>query len=116
MVQTGGFMLEPIFGNSTIEKVLFFLYVYKKGYAKGMADVFNIPVNGIQQQLKRLEEGGVLVSQLQGKTRIYEFNPRYAFLKEVKDLLEKAYNFLPQEEINSYYKRRVRPRRMGKPL
>ncbi len=74
-------MLESLFGNSTVEKILFYMLVYNNSYAKRMADSFGIPVNGIQQQLKRLEEGGILVNQLKGKTRLYQFNPRYPFLK-----------------------------------
>lgn len=109
-------MLEYILGNITKEKILLFLYTYETGYAKGISDLFGIPVNGIQQQLKRLEEGSVVVSRLQGKTRVYQFNPRYAFLKELKGLLEKAFLFLPSKEVELYYKKRTRPRRAGKPL
>lgn len=109
-------MLESLFGNSTIEKILYFFSVYGEAYAKQMSDVFTIPINGIQQQLKRLEEGGVLVSQLKGKTRLYQFNPRYPFLKELKPLLDRAISLLPENEIEEYYRRRTRPRRIGKRL
>jgi len=109
-------MLESLFGNITIEKILFFLNVYEKGYPKGMADLFKIPVNGVQQQLRRLEDGGVVVSILHGRTRMYQFNPRYPFLKELKELLNKSMQFMPEEEIEKYYKMRQRPRRKGKPL
>ncbi len=109
-------MLEPIFGNSTIEKVLFFMFTYKDGYAKQMSDVFCIFINGIQQQLSRLEEGGVLVSQKKGNTRIYTFNPSYAFLEELQKLLEKALKMLPEKEIKKYYRNRTRPRKSGKLL
>lgn len=109
-------MLEFLFGNPTVEKVLFYVNVYGEAYAKQMSDSFGIRINGIQQQLKRLEEGGILVSQLKGKTRLYEFNPRYAFLKELKNLLDRAINALPEKEIERYYRNRTRPRRKGKPL
>jgi len=108
-------MLEALLGNTTIEKILYCLSVYGDGYAKQMADLFGIPVNGVQQQLKRLEDGGVLVSQLKGKTRLYQFNPRYAFLKELKLLLDRAIELLPESEIDKYYRKRTRPRRKGKP-
>jgi predicted ArsR family transcriptional regulator len=108
-------MLESLLGNNTIEKILFFLETYEQGYPQGIAKVFNTPVNGIQQQLRRLEDGGVVVSSLQGKTRIYEFNPRYPFLKELKTLLQKAMEFLSEREIEKYYRKRTRPRRKGKP-
>ena len=108
-------MLEPLLGNATIEKVLFFIYTFTEGYAKQMADNFNVSLNGIQQQLSRLEEGGVLVSQKKGNTRLFAFNPSYAFLNELKALLDKAMEMLPEKEIEKYYIKRRRPRKTGKP-
>ena len=109
-------MLESLLGNVTIEKILFYLLVYQQGYPKGMADLFGIPINGIQQQLKRLEEGSIVVSTLQGRTRMFQFNPRYPFLKELKELLGRAFEFIPQDEIGKFYTKRTRPRRAGKPF
>jgi predicted ArsR family transcriptional regulator len=109
-------MLEPVFGNVTVEKILFALEVYGQTYPAGLAKLFGIPVNGVQQQLKRLEDGGVVVSITIGRTRLYQFNPRYAFLKELKALIQKALQFLPEKEIQKYYIKRTRPRRKGKPL
>lgn len=109
-------MLEPVFGNATVEKILLALEVYGQGYPAGLAKLFDIPVNGIQQQLKRLEDGGVVVSLIIGRTRLYQFNPRYAFLKELKALIQKALQYLPEKEIQKYYVKRTRPRRKGKPL
>ena len=108
-------VLESLFGNLTVEKILFCLQVYRQGYPKGISRLFDISVNGIQQQLRRLEEGGVIVSFLQGRTRIYQFNPRYPFLKELKTLIDKAFEFLPENDIKKYYRQRTRPRRAGKP-
>jgi hypothetical protein len=109
-------MLEPVFGNVTIEKILFSLEAYGKAYPTGLAKLFGIPVNGIQQQLKRLEDGGVVVSLMVGRTRLYQFNPRYPFLKELKVLIQRAMEYLPEKEIQKYYRNRTRPRRKGKPL
>ena len=52
-------MLEGLLGNITIEKILFFLYVYGEGYPLGMAKTFGVSVNGIQQQLKDLRTAGL---------------------------------------------------------
>lgn len=109
-------MLESLFGNRVVEKILFFLETYGQGYPNGMAGFYDIPVNGIQQQLRRLENGGIVVSKLMGRTRIYQFNLRYPFLEELKKLLQKALNFFPRDEINKYYRQRVRPQRKGKPF
>jgi len=109
-------MLEPLLGNGTIEKILFSLETYGQAYPKGLSRTFNISVNGIQQQLARLENGGVVVSAMVGRTRLYRFNPRYPFLKELRVLIKKAMEFLPEKEIQEYYSKRTRPRKKGKPL
>ncbi|OGF48724.1 MAG: hypothetical protein A2044_05840 [Candidatus Firestonebacteria bacterium GWA2_43_8] len=109
-------MLEALFGNKLAEKVLLFFYVYKSGYIREISYCFSEPVNGVNQQLKRFEAGSVLVSTLRGKVRIYEFNPRYAFLPELKALLEKAYRSLPEKDVKRYFMKRTRPRRAGKPV
>jgi len=57
-----------------------------------------------------------VVSFLEGKTRLYRFNPRYPFLKELKTLLRRAMEFLSEKEIEQYYRKRTRPRKKGKPL
>ncbi len=109
-------MIEVIFGNSTAEKVLLYICNYREGYATGMSNLFNIPLNMVQKQLKRFEEGSVLVSQKKGNTRLFTFNPRYIFLEELESFLNKALKMLPKEEIKKYYRLRTRPRKTGKPL
>ena len=109
-------MLESVLGNGTIEKILFALEAYGQAYPTGLSKMFNIPVNGIQQQLKRLEDGGIVVSLMAGRTRLYQFNPRYAFLKELRALIQRAIQILPEKEIQKYYRNRTRPRRKGKIL
>lgn len=98
-----------------VEKILFTLYVYGEGYPLGIARLFGVSVNRVQQQLKRLENGGIIVSRLIGRVRIYVFNPGYPFLNELRALLGKAYEFLPETEKDRYYRIRTRPRRAGKP-
>jgi len=108
-------MLEGLFGNVIVERIFFFLSTYGEGYPLGMAKTFKVPVNRIQQQLKRLEDGGIVVSRLVGKVRLYTFNPRYPFLKELKALIVKSHEFIPDEEKEKFYRQRTRPRRAGKP-
>lgn len=109
-------MLEGLFGNPVIEKIFFTFISYGEGYPLGMAKNFSEPVNKFQQQLKRLEDSGIIVSRLVGKVRLYTFNPGYPFLKELKALIMKAYEFVPEKEKDRYYRKRTRPRRTGKPL
>ena len=109
-------MLEPLLGNSTKEKILFALGTYGQAYPLELSKMFNISVNGIQQQMDRLENGGVIFSSRVGKTRLYQFNPRYPFLKELKALIQKAMDFLSEKELQEYHRKRARPRKKGKKL
>lgn len=111
-------MFEELFGNKYIEKILFFVLKNEKCYATELSRIFISSLSPIQKSLEKLENASILVSVLEGKTRIYLFNPRYPFLKELKELLIKAYDFLPEKIIAKYYepKIRKRPRKKGKPL
>ena len=72
-------------------------------------------ITRVQNQLKKMEVGGVLVSRKVGRTRLFTFNPRYPFLKELQNLLEKALTFYPAEMQEKLLMNRRRPRRSGKP-
>ena len=109
-------MLETLFGSKNRERVLQFILASDEGYAREIADFYGSSIDPIQKQLEKLELGGVLVSRNAGRTRLFMFNPRYAFLKELKELLLKARSYYPPEEIERLTMRRKRPRRVGKPL
>jgi DNA-binding MarR family transcriptional regulator len=109
-------MLEPILGSKNAERVLMFVLARDQGYAREIARFYGADPDSIHKQLARLEAGGVLVSKSEGRTRIYRFNPRYSFLKELQSLLNKALTFYPQDEQERLLVFRRRPRRSGKPL
>jgi DNA-binding transcriptional ArsR family regulator len=109
-------MIEPIFDNKIKERILLSILVAKDAYARDIAAIFDLHLLSVQNQLKKLERGGVLVSRLKGRTRLYTFNPRYPFRKELEALLEKALSFMSPAEKKKYYTPRLRPRRAGKPL
>lgn len=109
-------MIEAILGSSNKEKVLVYLTARTEGYPREMARYFRTDLAPIQKQLEKLEIGGVLYSRLVGRTRLYRFNPRYPFLKELQNLLEKTLEFYPEKERENLLKNRRRPRRQGKPL
>ena len=109
-------MLTSLFGTETSERVLIFLLARKSGYAREIAQFFDANLYSIQKQLDKLETGGVLVSQTAGRTRLYQFNPRYPFLPELQSLLEKALSFYPEDVRENLLMNRRRPRGRGKPL
>jgi hypothetical protein len=108
-------VLEALFGNPNIEKILFYLLRFDEGYARGMAIGMGVPLSPLQQQLKRLERGGIVVSRLVGRTRVFQINPRYPFREELKAFLGKAFGAVPDAQVQKYFTRRTRPRRKGKP-
>ena len=109
-------MLEPLLGSKNAERCLIFILTREQGYASEIAKFFNTDLYGIQRQLDKLENGGVLSSSTVGRTRLYRFNPRYPFIKELKALLDKALAFYPDNDRERLQIVRKRPRRRGKPL
>lgn len=108
-------MLENLFGSINKERVLIYLYVNGEGYARAIAQFYGTNLRNIQVQLDNLELGGVLVSRQEGRTRLYEFNPRWPFRKELEALLGRMLEFLPPDERERLVAGRRRPRRRGKP-
>ena len=109
-------MLETIFKSKDKEQILLYLSVRNEGYAREIAKYYSSSLSSVQKQLDKLEAGNILSSKTFGRTRMYLFNPRYPFLKELTNLLNKAFQFLPYEEQNKLKMNRKRPRRKGKPL
>jgi len=109
-------MLESLLGSVNSERVLLFILTREEGYASEIAKFFDTDLYGVQKQLDKLETGGVLASRKAGRTRLYSFNPRCPFLKELKALLAKVMTFCPDDLRERLVMNRRRPRRRGKPL
>ena len=103
-------MLEPLLGSVNRERVLMYLFTRREGYAREIARFFATNLDPIQKQLDKLELGGVLVSRMAGRTRLYTFNPRYPFLKELQSLLERGLSFYPPDQRESLVMVRRRPK------
>lgn len=108
-------VLEAIFGSTNRELVLVYLETREEGYAREIARFFKTDLSPIQEQLERLEAGSVIVSREVGRTILYQFNPRYPLLDELKVLLKKALTYYPEDLRDRLLMNRRRPRRRGKP-
>lgn len=95
-------MLEALFGNKNIQKILIFLFVNEKCYGTQLQRLLDTPLTPIQKALHRLEKGGILLSTYEGKTRLYHFNPSYPLLNELEQLLKKTYTLLTPHEKKLY--------------
>ena len=109
-------MIEVLLGSKNAERVLIYIFTREEGYPREVARFFKTDLKSIQNQMDKLEAGGVLVSREVGRTRPYEFNPRYPFLSELKALLEKALSFYPAKDQEELTMNRRRPRARGKEL
>ncbi len=109
-------MLAKLLGGETAEKVLLYMTVYEEGYARQISRVFGIAFDSVNKQLKKMEDAGILVSIMKGRTKVFSWNPRYPFLAELKAFLKKAHDYLPEEEKEKYYRQRTRPRKSDKKL
>ncbi len=109
-------MLESLLGSANCERVLLFIFAREEGYPREIARFFAVDYRPIRNQLDKLESGGILRSRTVGRTRLYSFNPRCPFVKELKALLGKVMLFCPEEMKENLLVYRRRPRRRGKPL
>lgn len=110
------FVLKGLLRAESQENALVYLLLRGEGYARAIASFYDMPVNPLQKQLARLEEDGVIVSELIGRVRNYRLNPRYPFTEQLATLLKAAVAAYPTELKNRLLVQRTRPRQAGKPL
>jgi DNA-binding transcriptional ArsR family regulator len=109
-------MLEAVFGSSAAERVLLYMQNYEQGYGREIAATFGVAQSQVRKQLEKFESGGILVSRLVGRTRLYEWNPRNPLVPSLRALLSAVIDSLPSADRQRYLRRRTRPRRAGKAL
>jgi DNA-binding transcriptional ArsR family regulator len=109
-------MLEAIVGSATAERVLLYLQAYERAHGREIASALGLAQSQVQKQLRKLESGGILVSRLSGRVRIYRWNPRNPLVPPLRTLFRTAVDALPQGEQQKYFRGRRRPRRSGKAL
>lgn len=80
----------------------------EKTYASELSKILEALLSLIQETLEKLEKPSTLVSYLEGKTRVYIFNPIDPFLNEFKILLLKAYEFIPEKFRCKCYEPKIR--------
>lgn len=95
-------MLTSLCGSKNVQKILLFLFVNGKCYGTQLCRVLKTALTPLQKALGRLEKGGIILSDFEGKTRIYQFNPAFPLLSELEQLLKKAYTLLPPQEKRLY--------------
>lgn len=105
--------LNAIFGSDSAYRVLLYLENYGSGYAAEIARTFGISLSQAQNQLRKFEEGGILVSRMEGSARVYYFT-RSPIVDALRGFLRSVLERLPDATLQQFYRRRRRPRRFGK--
>ena len=105
--------LIGLFGSKAAYQVLMYLENYDNGYASRIAKTFDMSLNQAQNQLKKFERVGILVSRPEGSARMFYFK-RSPITDELRKFLRTILNALPKSTIQNYYRERRRPRRYGK--
>ncbi len=108
-------MLSALLGSINKERVLVYMAARRRGYAREIARFFDVPLFPVQKALDAMEIAGVLTSRTVGRTREYEFNPRYPAREQLLALVDRAIQLSPQVLRDSLLIYRARPRRRGKP-
>lgn len=105
--------LNALFGSKAAYQVLMYLENYGRGYAAEIARTFGMSLNQTQNQLRKFEETGLLVSRMEGTARVYYFHQN-PVADGLRRFLRSVLDGLPDSTIQRFYRERKRPRRYGK--
>ena len=110
-------MLSVIFGNDNAERVLQYLLAKENGYLSEISEFYGVAPSIIKKQVDKFESGNIIVGKNIGRTRVFELNQRYPFIKELIALLKRARMAYPEELRDDLLSpKRTRFRKNDKPL
>jgi predicted nucleotidyltransferase len=78
-------------------KVLTYFYLNRSArvYVRQLASALDVDSTNLSRELVRLEEEGLLRSEIEGRQRYYSVNPQYPYLKAVLSLLQGTVGIVP---------------------
>lgn len=108
--------LADILGSGSAEAALLHLYHYGESYGRAVAADFGVSLDSVQKQLDKFERAGLLISKRQGRTLIYNWNPKSRAASRLKELVGVYYESLPEEIHQEKLSIRRRHRSKDKPI
>jgi DNA-binding transcriptional ArsR family regulator len=105
--------LIGLFGSRAAYEVLMYLENYGQGYGAEIARAFEMSLSQAQNQLRKFEDLGLLVSRKEGSSRVFYF-ARNPTADSLRALLRATLERLPDATLRKFYRQRRRPRRTGK--
>lgn len=91
-------MLKNLFGNETLALTLLLLDRKEKVCPWEVANGLEMPLNMVQKQLDRLEQGGFVQSGREGRQRVYRLNAGHPLSRELRDILARANALGPSDD------------------
>lgn len=83
-------MLDSLVTSKTRIKLLLKFFSHaNSSYLRSLAKEFNESTNSVRVELNRLTEAGLLVSNDEGKTKLYKANEGHPFFMEIKGMVSK---------------------------
>lgn len=83
-------MLESLVTSKTRVKLLLKFFSHRNsGYLRSLAKDFDESTNSVRVELNRLTDAGLLVSEEEGKTKVYKANDQHPFFTEIKNMVSK---------------------------
>lgn len=107
-------MIDKLFGNETLAMIFLNLYHYDEVYCALIERNTGIGSRAILNQLNKMEEVGVLISKVVGRSRLYQFNPKSPVIKPLKEIIKITYSNMNIKMKEKMFKERMRPRAKGK--
>ncbi len=92
------FVLHMISLRSSLRrKLLTYFYVNRSArvYVRQLAEKLGVDSTNLSRELARLEQEGLLESEVEGRQRYYRINPRYTHLNAVFSLLQGTVGLVP---------------------
>ena len=85
-------LLGPLITSKTRLKLLlrFFLNQNLSGYLQGLSKELDENTNSIRVELNRLEEAGLLSSELQGRRKLYQVNLAHPLTSDITSIVRKV--------------------------
>jgi DNA-binding transcriptional ArsR family regulator len=108
--------LGELFGSRAAESILLHLFHYGETYGRAVSADFKISLDSVQRNLDKFERAGVLICKKQGRTLIYNWNPKSRLSKRLKDLVEVVYEGISLDARQVIFATRRRHRAKDKPI
>jgi len=84
-------MLDSLITSKTRIKLLlkFFLNPESKSYLRELAEEFGESTNAVRLELNRLTEAGFLETTENGRTKVYQSNPKHPLFPDIQSMVRK---------------------------